>query len=262
MNPLQGMAQIAHVLAMGFALLYGGFRERALWVLTVLSAAAALLLQTVVLGRAWLATGIPPAVNLPEILRMAAWALLFLYFLLYPILRSRILAFFLMPLSALCALLGGVLPSPAAEPKPFYGTAWFAVHILLFVFGIAFFFLSFLYATIFIMQDHSLRQRRAPPPLPLPSLEEADRWSSRLLLVGYPLFTLGILSSALYGALHRAGPAYRPGLLEAASLVAWVVLGLAIYGWITARFHPRRRSYLVVAGAAFTVLTLLGIVWH
>lgn len=262
MNPLQGTAEIALVLAMGFALLYGGFREKALWVLTALSGAAALLLQTAVLGRAWLETGIPPAVNLPEILRMAAWALLLLYFLLYPLLRSRILAFFLMPFVTLCALVGGVLPAPAVEVKPFFTTAWFAVHILLFVFGMAFFFLSFLYATTFIMQDHSLRHRRAPSPLPLPSLEEADRWSSRLLLVGYPLFTLGILSSALYGILHRAGSAYRPGLLEAASLVAWVILGLAVYGWVTARFHPRRRSYLVVAGAAFSILTLLGIVWH
>lgn len=262
MNPLHGTAQIAQVLAMGFALLYGGFREKVLWVLAALSAAVALLLETVVLGRLWVATGIPPAVNLPEILRMASWALLLLYFLLYPLLKSRILAFFLMPLAALGSLLGSVLPAPAAEPKPFYTTAWFAVHILLFVFGIAFFFLSFLYATIFIMQDHSLRHRRAPSPLPLPSLEEAERWSTRLLLVGYPLFTLGILSSALYGALHRADPSYRPGFLEAASLVAFVILGLAIYGWITARFHPRRRSYLVVAGAAFTVLTLLGIVWH
>lgn len=262
MNPLQGTAQIAHVLAMGFALLYGGFREKLLWVLAVLSAAAALLVETADLGRVWMATGIPPAVNLPEILRMAAWALLLLYFLLYPLLKSRILAFFLMPFAALCAILGGVLPAPPAEPKPFYTTAWFAVHILLFVFGIAFFFLSFLYATIFIMQDHSLRHRRAPSPLPLPSLEEADRWSSRLLLVGYPLFTLGILSSALHGALHRAVPSYRPGFLEAASLLSWVVLGLAIYGWVTARFRPRRRSYLVVAGAAFTLLTLLGIVWH
>ena len=37
--------------------------------------------------------------------------------------------------------------------------------------------------------------------------------------------------------------------------LAWIVLGLAGYGWLTAKVHPRRRTWLVVAGAAFSVPT-------
>jgi ABC-type uncharacterized transport system permease subunit len=252
-----------YVAAMAFALMYGGVRKEGLFWISFALAAAGFIAQTLFLAYGWGTAGYPPAANLNELFRVAAWAILALYFALYPVTRSRILVFFLMPFVTL-VYFGGcfIVPDPPVQAKPYYFTAWFTVHILLLVFGMAFFFLSFLYAAIFIMQDHSLRQRHGPSPLPIASLEEAERWSSRLLLCGYPLFTLGIFSSALYGILHGGKSNYRPGLIEGASILAWIVLGAAIYGWFSARVHPRRRAWLVVGGAAFSVLVILGIVWH
>lgn len=252
-----------YVTAMVFALLDGGFPHRSLYRLFLVCAWAGFLIESAALGSVWAHRGIPPAVNLHELFLVTAWAILGLYLLLYPMIQSRrILPFFLMPLVTLNFLLGNAIPETAVEPKPYYFSAWFAVHILLLVFGMAFFFLSFLYAAIFIMQDHSLRNRRSPSPLPIPSLEEAERWSARLLMAGFPVFTLGIVSSAAYGIMHGRSGDWKPGVLEISSVVAWVILGLAIYGWLTAKVHPRRRSWLVVAGAAFSVLIILGIVWH
>jgi ABC-type uncharacterized transport system permease subunit len=252
-----------YVLALAFALIYGGFRKRPLFLISALAAAAGFVLQTAFLAGQWAEKGYPPFTGLNELFRGAAWAVLALFFAMYPATRSKVLVFFLMPLVTLIYF-GGCLavPDPAVETKPYYFTLWFTVHILLLVFGMAFFFLSFLYAAIFIMQDRSLRRRHAPSPLPIPSLEEANRWSSRLLIMGYPLFTVGIFSSALYGILHGGKSDYRPGLIEGASVLAWLVLGVAIYGWFTAKVHPRRRAWLVVAGAAVSVLIILGIVWH
>lgn len=252
-----------YVAAMAFALMYGGVRKPGLFWSCFILAGAGFTVQAIFLAHAWWQAGYPPAANLNELFRAAAWAILALYFLLYPVNRSRILVFFLMPFVTL-VYFGGcfIVPDPSVEAKPYYLTAWFAVHILLLIFGMAFFFLSFLYAAIFIMQDHSLRRHHGSSPLPIPSLEEAERWTTLLLLSGYPLFTLGIFSSALYGILHGGQGRYRPGLIEGASVLAWVVLGLAIYGWYSARVHPRRRAWFVVAGAAFSVLIILGIIWH
>ncbi len=256
------LALFFYVAALAFALIYGGFKQKALFAITLVAGAAGFVVQTLALARDWAATGIPPATNLHQLFLLTAWAMMALFLVLYGWMRSRILVFFLMPVVNLAYLLGTVVPDVAVEPKPYYRTAWFAVHIFLLVFGMAFFFLSFIYASIFIMQDHSLKHRRAPSPLAIPSLEEAERWSSRLLLAGYPLFTVGMFSSILYGVLHGSRSDYRPGLLEAASILAWLSLGVAGYGWLTARVHPRRRSWLVVAGAAFSVLIILGIIWH
>ncbi len=260
-----GLGQLTlffYVAALAFALIYGGFKRTPLFVLSAVSGAAGFLLQGGSIASQWFHRGVPPATNLHELFQLTAWAILALYFALYPFTRSRILVFFVMPMVNLCYLAGGLVADKVVEPKPYYFTAWFAIHIFLLVFGMAFFFLSFLYAAIFIMQDHSLRHHHARSPLPIPSLEEAERWSSRLLLAGYPIFTLGMFSSILYGVLHGSRSDYRPGLLEAASILAWLSLGVAGYGWLTARVHPRRRSWLVVAGAAFSVLIILGIIWH
>ena len=106
------------------------------------------------------------------------------------------------------------------------------------------------------------RLQQGAAATPIPSLEEAERWSARLLLAGYPLFSLGMFSSILYGVLHGSKQNYRPGVLEAASILAWLILGVAGYGWLTAKVHPRRRSWFVVAGAALSVLIIIGIIWH
>ncbi len=252
-----------YVVSMAFALLYGGFRRRGLYVFSLCAAWLGFIVQTIIGALSWIATGIPPATNLHELLQVVAWAVMALYLALYPHLRSRrILPFFLMPLVTFIYLLGSLVLNVVPKTKPFFYTPWFVIHIFLLVFGIASFFVSFLYAAIFIMQDHSLRHRHKPTSLPIPSLEEAEKWTTRLLLAGYPTFTLGILSAAAYGILHGAKNGWRPGVMEYSSVVAWIVLGLAIYGWVTAKVHPRRRSWFVVVGAAFSFLILIGIIWH
>ena len=50
--------------------------------------------------------------------------------------------------------------------------------------------------------------------------------------------------------------------MEAASVSAWLVLGVAIWGWFSAKVQPRKRSWLIVAGACFTILITLGMLWH
>ena len=93
-------------------------------------------------------------------------------------------------------------------------------------------------------------------------MEESARWATRFLVWGYALYTAGLLSSAAYGVIHGAKDRWRPGLLEAASLAVWLILGFAIYGWATAKLNPRKRSWLVIAGAASTLFIILGMLWH
>jgi len=260
---LENVPLFFYVLMMTFALLYGGFRHRKLYVLSLCSAWTGFLIQTTTGAFFWVLHGYPPAVNVHQLALATAWGLLAVYLLLYPYLESRrILIFFLAPLQAFIYLLGILAANNTVVMKPFFRTPWFALHIVLLVFGIAFFFLSFLYATIFIMQDHSLRHKHVPASLSIPSLEESEKWTTRFLLAGFPIFTLGLLSSVAYGLLHRSQGNWKPGLLEISSFLAWLVLGAAIYGWMTAKVNPRRRSWFVVAGAAFSLIIILGMIWH
>src|SRR5512135_1732359 len=53
-----------YVVAMAFALIYGGFRQRILFVLTMVSAGAGFVVQTWQIAEIWLHRGYPPATNL------------------------------------------------------------------------------------------------------------------------------------------------------------------------------------------------------
>ncbi len=251
-----------YVASMAFGLLYGGFRKRVLFRLCAVAMVAGFLAQTMDLGARWAERSIIPATNLNEICEATSWGLVAIFLLFGALLKNRIAVFFLTPLVVFFQMAARLIPLAPKEPKPFYYTPWFVIHISLLTIGIGLFLYSFIYSSIFIMQDHSLRRHRQPIALGLPSLEESARWATRFLVWGYALYTAGLLSSTVYGVIHGAADRWRPGLLEAASLAVWLILGFAIYGWATAKLNPRKRSWLVIAGAASTLFIILGMLWH
>ncbi len=251
-----------YVASMAFGLLYGGFRKRALFLICAFSMAAGFVAQTLDLAARWSERSIIPATNLNEICEATSWGLVAIFLFAGYLLKNRVFVFFLTPLVVFFQMAARIIPLVPKEPKPFYFTPWFSLHITLLIIGIGFFLYSFIYSSIFIMQDHSLRHHRQPIALKLPSLEESVRWATRFLVAGYVLYTAGLLSSAVYGVIHGAKDRWHPGLLEAASLAVWLILGFAIYGWATAKLNPRKRSWLVIAGAASTLFIILGILWH
>jgi ABC-type uncharacterized transport system permease subunit len=259
---IENLVLLMYVAAMAFAFLFGGFRIPRLGTVTVVCLGAGFAAHTGFLALLWAQLGYPPAATLPQLCGAMAWMLVLLYLALFPWIRNTILTFFLTPLVTLSYIFALMLPRPEVQPKEFYYTSWFVVHIILLLLGMGFFFLSFLYASVHIMQDHRLKVLHGPPRLALPPLQEAQKWATRFLLFGYPAFTLGIFSSVAYGIKYGRGKDWHPGLMEAASVMAWVVLGLAIYGFVTARLRPKRRSWLIVAGASFSALIILGILWH
>lgn len=259
---LENLVLLGYICAMAFAFLFGGFRFERLGTAAVGCLACGFTAHTFLIAILWIRMGYVPATTLPELCGAMAWMLVLLYLLLFLKIRNTILTFFLTPLVSLSYIFSLMLPRPALQPKEFFYTPWFVVHIVLLLVGMGFFFLSFLYASVHIMQDHRLKVLHGPPRLALPPLQEAQKWATRFLLCGYPAFTLGIFSSVAYGIKYGRGKDWHPGLMEAASGMAWLVLGLAIYGFATARVRPKRRSWLIVAGASFSVLIILGILWH
>jgi len=259
---INGLSLAFYVAALALSFLHGGLRRTRIapWIIGCL--AAGFLGHTVEVTTSWASSGTIPATTLRELCGAQAWILVFLYLILFVRLRNTILAFFLTPIVTVSYLLYMLLPVTHLEPKAYFYTPWFVFHILTLLFGMSLFLLSFLYAMIYIVQDNRLRRQLPPPRLPLPPVERASRWASRLLLWGYPLFTVGILSSIVYGVRYGTGRDWHPGLMEGASILAWLVLGLAVWGWFSAKVGPRKRSWLIVAGACFTVLILIGILWH
>ncbi len=130
-------------------------------------------------------------------------------------------------------------------------------HIAANVLGIALFTLAFAAAVTYLFQERQLKRkefgglfRRLPP------LEALDRAEHQLLLAGFPLLTLGILTGTVWArgielgdsaSIARAIFGYASWALFAA-----VLLARAAAGW-----RGRRAAYGIVAGYSFTLVVIL-----
>lgn len=259
---VENLYLVFYVAAMAFALLDGGFRKRPLHVLGLASASAAFVLHAGALAARWKAGGVIPSVNAPQLLELTVFFLMAVYFASCIFARQREILFFLTPISVLLLMTALMLPRDLPETKPYFTTIWFPLHIFLLVSGMALVLFSFIYSAIFIMQDHSLRRRKQPNAMLLPPISATEKLSKFYLKTGFFFFSGGMISSAAYGLFRAGGGGYRPGLLEAAALLSWIVLGAASFGWIRSGVQPRKRAFLVIVASSLFLFIFMGMLWH
>lgn len=260
---VENISLLFYIAAMAFALLDGGFRRKALYILCLFSACSAFLLHAVYLFTEWKACGVIPSVNALQLLELTVFFLMLIYFVSWAFVRQREILFFLTPMAVLLMMIAVMLPRKLPEIKPYFTTVWFPLHIFLLVSGMALVLFSFIYSTIFIMQDHSLRRKKQPNAMLLPPISVAEKLSKIYLKTGFFFFSAGMLSSAAYGFLRAGhGGDYRPGLLEAAALLSWITLGTASFGWVRSGVQPRTRAFLVIVASSLFLFIFMGMLWH
>jgi ABC-type uncharacterized transport system permease subunit len=147
---------------------------------------------------------------------------------------------------------------PAEEAAPTMG-ALGQTHILLATIGVAIFFIAAVLAVLYLFEDRQLRRkelgRMAGRATPLDTL---DRLAARCVSVGFPIFTVAIVTGAMWiarlGVLHGVH-ALRPEYLLA--LVTWVAFGVLIVARVGGGWRGRRAAWLTLGGFGGTVLVLL-----
>ncbi len=130
-------------------------------------------------------------------------------------------------------------------------------HVAANVLGIALFTLAFAAAVAYLFQERQLKRkelgglfRRLPP------LDALDRAEHRLLLAGFPLLTLGILTGTIWARGVEVGDSasVARAIFGYASwaLFATVLLVRAAMGW-----RGRRAAYGTIVGYGFTLAVIL-----
>ncbi len=176
---------------------------------------------------------------------------------LYLVLRRRFaidaLGAFVAP-AALTAVLGSRF---VGVPVHRAGGGLLALHITANVLGDAMFLLAAGAAALYLVQEKQLKKKRARGLLGrLPALDALDRAGHRLLLAGFPLLTLGIITGSVWSQKVESGSAadVARGLFAYATwlLFAAVLVLRAVAGW-----RGRRAAYGTLAGFAFAVAVLV-----
>ncbi len=134
--------------------------------------------------------------------------------------------------------------------------ALLAIHVTANLMGLAMFLLAGAVAVLFVLHENRLKRKRVDwLTSKLPSLDSLERAQGRLLMVGFPLLTIGIVTGATFSAGLDTAVAIIRAVL---AYVAWITLALVLLLRAVAGWRGRRASYGALVGAALVALVLVG----
>ena len=162
---------------------------------------AGFVLQTVGLYLRGLAVKGCPIGNLFEIFQFTAWSAISLYLVIGATFRVSLLGYFTSCLSAVLTLVSLIVPGwdAARRINAFGGTAWVELHASLALFSYGVFALLALTSAMYLLQTYSLKHQQLHGLFSfLPSINELDLISVRLLLAGVFLMTWSLAIGAFH----------------------------------------------------------------
>ena len=169
--------------------------------------------------------------------------------------RVRILGVFIVPL-ALVFFLGSGLTHDAPQEIRTY---LLPLHIGLNVFGVVAFALASVVASAYVIQEYLLRKKRVGGIFRrLPSLDTLDSLEIRLVTLGFPLLTLGILTGTLWARRLHEGAGLGLSASQSMAFVSWAVFGAVLVLRYSVGWRGRRAAIGTLVGFGCALLVLLG----
>lgn len=250
------LAVLGYVCATGLALAHLIQREEIVYRLASLAALAGWACHSVALVLLGAETGRPPVANLAEAVSVAVWAVVLVTLWLERQYGIKVLGAFVFPVVLMLSVSTVVRPFTLVQMNRALSSAWLWVHILLALAGITAFVLNFAGALMYLLQERQLKAKRPGAfYYRLPALETLDRLTYRMLALGFPFLTIGIILGALW-ARTAWGTVFTFDPLATLSFVAWAIYAATLAGRAAAGWHGRRAAYFSIVGFAALVLTL------
>jgi ABC-type uncharacterized transport system permease subunit len=157
-------------------------------------------------------------------------------------------------LLAFSLAIGGRMAAPA-DVATMVG-ALGRVHLVLVAVGVAAFALAAVLALLYVLQESALRSRRLGALYRLtPPLNTLDGVSGRLIDLGFPVFTLAVLSGVVWASRLPAPLGLR--VEHVLGLGIWLVFAGLVLARHTIGVSGRRAALLTLVGFAATALVLV-----
>jgi len=161
---------------------------------------------------------------------------------------------FVVPASLTLLVLARVVPAEPGTPRM---GALGITHVFLATVGVAVFAFAAVLAVLYLREERRLRQKRFDR-LEDVSLSTLDRLALRCVSIGFPVFTLALVTGAVWIA--RLGglgsvDARRPEYLLA--VLAWLAFGVLLLARVGAGWRGKRAAWLTLGGFGGTLSVLL-----
>jgi len=244
-------------------LTYAAFRRKIAGVVGDVLVVAGVLLQTLAIGLRWweshrLGIGHVPLSNLYESMVFFSWTLAILYLLATARLKSRILGAFIMPLVFLSLASTSLMNQDIQPLMPALQSNWLTAHVVTCFLGYAAFAVAFTFSLLYLLKTAGPVRQEAVPGKILPSTDLLDEFSYRMISIGFPLLSLGIITGAAW-ANSAWGSYWTWDPKETWSLIVWLIYAAYLHARISRGWKGRRAAWLSIVGFSATVFCYLGV---
>ncbi|MGI6656991.1 MAG: c-type cytochrome biogenesis protein CcsB [Desulfobulbus sp.] len=211
---------------------------------------------TIVL-RGWEA-GYPPLASHHEAVSFFAWSVSCCYLLFRWRYTIKNLGLFVGVLVLGLMLVAAFSSRAPVSLPPAMQTWWLPVHASVTLFAEAFLGLACIGGIMYLLQERQIKKKRfGLLYLRLPSLETLDRLNHHCLSIGFPLFTLGIITGSLW-AKQAWGAYWQWDPKETWSLITWFIYAGTVHQRFTVGWRGRRVAMLSIAGFLAVLFTFWG----
>jgi ABC-type uncharacterized transport system permease subunit len=168
--------------------------------------------------------------------------------------KLTVLGAFITPVTLLLFLGAGLRGRVPAVPEG-VRSALLPLHIGVNVLGIVAFALAFAAAVGYMIQEQLLRKKHVSGVFQrLPALDVLDSLGLKLVTIGFPLFTLGLVTGSVWAA--QGGWSLSAG--QGFALLAWVFLGSVLLARAAAGWRGRRAAIGTMLGFLFAMAAIAG----
>jgi ABC-type uncharacterized transport system permease subunit len=172
--------------------------------------------------------------------------------------RMSVLGAFIAPL-ALLLLLGAGLGSSVPAVPPHVRSALLPLHIGVNVLGIVAFALAFAAAVGYLVQERLLRRKQVIGLFQrLPALDVLDAVGLRLVTLGFPLFTIGVVTGSLWAVQRSGSTGVHLSAAQGFALVAWTCFAAVLIARAAAGWRGRRAAIGTLLGFGCAMAALIG----
>ncbi|MEY4582527.1 MAG: hypothetical protein RL701_7230 [Pseudomonadota bacterium] len=160
--------------------------------------------------------------------------------------RLPVLGAFITPVTLLL-LLAAAFRGHVAEVPEHVRSILMRLHIVVNVLGLAAFALAFAVAVAYVIQERLLRRRQVGGVFQrLPALDVLDSWGFRLVTIGFPLFTLGVVTGSIGAAQLGNVLGFSTG--QGFALLAWVFFACVLLSRAAGGWRGRRAAIGTMLG--------------
>jgi cytochrome c-type biogenesis protein CcsB len=204
--------------------------------------------HSVALSRLFVSQGFAAVALMGDALLFNSWLMVGIYLLIHLKYRLTVLGGIIAPLAFLMTFAAVAVNHGATEVPPGFQTFWLPLHVTLAFLGNAVFALAFGVSLIYLLQERHLKHKKLTLVMKrFPPLESLDRLNYRLLMWGFPLMTLGILTGSLWAGIHW-GDYWSWDPRQISSAIVWLLYGTLLHGRITAGLRGKKAALLTMVG--------------